>query len=188
MMVELIEGHARITARGTTQILRPGEMLTVPLGGANGLTAVGTPSTPIRSATETSLALALGSVAQLSDPDAPASITIDGCVTAVNGNSVEIVGYRLDSSQNSALKGAKVGDCFEITGRLALDRQNRVTWTLGTVTAVAADTVPDSGATDNTKPIKPRARVTITPLALPTVSLPALPTLPPNIPTLPPLP
>jgi hypothetical protein len=189
MTIGLIEGHARVSAQGSTQTLKPGEMVTVALGGVNGLSAVGVPSAPTRAAAEQSLALALRSVSRLSDPDAPTNIAIDGCATAVNGNTVEVDGYRLDATQNRALKDAKVGDCLHINGRLTVDRQNRVTWVLGSVSA-AANSLPGSsgGVTSNSKPSKPVVKATITPLAVPTVEAPSLPPLPVKVPTLPHLP
>jgi hypothetical protein len=48
MAVQLLEGHATVaTAQGSVQ-LKPGEMTTVQLGGANGLEAVGAPSAPAK--------------------------------------------------------------------------------------------------------------------------------------------
>jgi hypothetical protein len=176
MTIELIEGHARITAMGGTRVLKPGEMLSIPLGGANGLTAVGVPSVPapVMGARVPATVLALAN--RLSDPDAPANISISGCVTAVNGNVVEISGYKLDARQNGTLKGAKVGDCLRIGGRLALDRNNQVVWVLGTVRQVA--NVTSSATGNRSGGLAPDAAPTIT--ALP---LPDLPTLPP-VPTL----
>lgn len=47
MQVQLVEGSAKITANNSTAMLVPGQSVTIPLGGTNGLQAVGTPSVPV---------------------------------------------------------------------------------------------------------------------------------------------
>src|SRR5262245_60315808 len=49
MQVELIEGHARVTAPAGSQTLQPGEVVSIPMSGANGLQPVGAPSAPVAS-------------------------------------------------------------------------------------------------------------------------------------------
>src|SRR5207248_5289652 len=56
MKVALLEGHAQVTADGGSQTLKPGESLTVPMGGKNGLEPVGKASTPITDPTDPALA------------------------------------------------------------------------------------------------------------------------------------
>jgi hypothetical protein len=46
MSVQLVEGSASVVAAGVTQVLLPGQLVSVSLGGANGLTAVSAPSAP----------------------------------------------------------------------------------------------------------------------------------------------
>jgi hypothetical protein len=46
MSVQLVEGSASVVAAGVTQVLLPGQLVSVTLGGANGLTAVSAPSAP----------------------------------------------------------------------------------------------------------------------------------------------
>jgi len=47
MQVQLVEGSAIITTHNKTENLIPGQSLSVPLGGTNGLEAVGIPSSPV---------------------------------------------------------------------------------------------------------------------------------------------
>jgi hypothetical protein len=47
MSVTLVEGHAKVTTPQGSQELKPGQQVTVQLGGLNGGTAISAPSTPI---------------------------------------------------------------------------------------------------------------------------------------------
>jgi hypothetical protein len=57
MNISLYEGSAQITANGESQIFGPGQQVSVPLGGENGMASVGPPSAP-RPLSEEELALA----------------------------------------------------------------------------------------------------------------------------------
>jgi hypothetical protein len=72
LTVRLLEGSAKVTANYRLAYLTPGQSLTVPLGGADGLQAVGEPSVPTTSATtgeEALLNLAPASVSILAPID-----------------------------------------------------------------------------------------------------------------------
>ena len=53
--IELLEGHASVSTSLGGQILQPGEMVSVPLGGMQGLDAVGAPTAPVTAPSNTSL-------------------------------------------------------------------------------------------------------------------------------------
>jgi len=60
MDIILIEGQAKITTAMGTQILQPGQSLSIPLGGTTGLVPMGAPSVPTK--TDARTAKALGNV------------------------------------------------------------------------------------------------------------------------------
>lgn len=67
MSVGLIEGHARVSTSAGVQTLNPGQMTTIPLGGANGLTPIGAPSAPARLTVEPALNGLLTATDKVSD-------------------------------------------------------------------------------------------------------------------------
>src|SRR5262249_53244372 len=70
MEIELIEGHARVTTFLGTQILTPGQIVSIPLGGASGLEAVGAPTEPsVAPDGEDDLAPAISAAQKLNPPD-----------------------------------------------------------------------------------------------------------------------
>jgi hypothetical protein len=129
MRVGLLEGRARVKTKAGVQTLKPGEMTTVPLGGANGLTAIGAPSAPASITPDSTLAPVLTASDKVSDKSAPINISIDGCITATNGNTVTIEDYRIDVGNNPVLNAAKVGDCIRVDGTLTL-RGGALTFTV----------------------------------------------------------
>jgi hypothetical protein len=85
LLVRAMEGHVGVTANGITQTLFAGQELSVPLGGANGLVAIGPPSTPISAPLETALHSTLHMANKLTDTDVyEGSIVIEGIVEAIN--------------------------------------------------------------------------------------------------------
>ncbi len=121
MSVGLIEGRARVVTSAGAQTLRPGEVTTIPLGGANGLTAAGAPSTPTTMAGSPAIAPVLSAADRVADKSAPINVSIDGCITAIKGNSLTIEDYQIEIGSNPVLKSARVGDCLRIDGTLRLD-------------------------------------------------------------------
>jgi hypothetical protein len=128
MSVTLIEGQARVTANGVSQVLQPNQSVTVPLGGTNGLTASGAPSAPVTTASgsDSSLTSVLDTAAKVEDKplETATNVSVDGCVTAVQGNFITINDYQINVGNNQTLKQAKVGDCFKISGQVKSNNGN----------------------------------------------------------------
>jgi hypothetical protein len=124
MSVGLIEGHAQITTNSGSQILKPGEMTSVALGGANGLTAVGAPSSPTQISDEPVTTPLLKTVDKVGDKDAPVNVSIEGCISAITGNTLTIEDYQIQVGNDPVLKAAQVGDCVRIDGALQLNNDN----------------------------------------------------------------
>ena len=127
MSVELVEGNARLTTSAGSQTLKPGQVATVPLGGTNGLTATDAPSIPAAAASDAALEPVLVTTDKLDDPDAPVNIAIDGCISAVKGNTVTVNEYQVNVGNDSTLKNAKVGDCVHVEGTQKVDKDNKPT-------------------------------------------------------------
>ncbi len=127
MSVTLVEGHARVTAAGVSQVLQPGQSVTVPLGGDNGMTASGAPSTPTAAEEDTNLTPVLDTATQVEDPvtdDTEANVTIIGCVTAVHGNFITINDIDINIGSDQTLKALRqsspddlMDQCFTIQGQ-----------------------------------------------------------------------
>ncbi len=133
MQVELVEGHARVTADGISQILKPGEFVSIPLGGSNGLTAVGAPSAPTLIQPEPALTSVLDTATHVEGPTVtlPVNVSIDGCVTDVQGNHITINDYTIDAGNNPTLKSAKVGQCgIHVEGHVKTNAGNAETFEL----------------------------------------------------------
>ncbi len=94
MSIQLVEGSALVTASGGTQVLTPGQVTIVTLGGANGLTAVSVPSQPVVATIETSITVMVnltikfdavatpGVVIIVSTPDATVAATTPATIPA----------------------------------------------------------------------------------------------------------
>ena len=91
--VTLIEGHATVSTSGGSQNLLPGQKVSVPIGGANGLTAQGAPARPITAdQSVTSRLKGLVKVAQTINP--PGTLPSIPTTAWLNGNA--------DNSRDSA--------------------------------------------------------------------------------------
>lgn len=130
MSVELIEGRARLTTPAGSQTLQPGEVSSVTLGGTNGLTAVSAPSTPTKVAVDPSADPVVTTASQIGDPDAAINVSLDGCITAANGNAVTINDYAINVGNDQVLKDAKVGDCVRVDGQIKSNNGKGVTFIL----------------------------------------------------------
>jgi hypothetical protein len=119
MSVQLVEGHARVTAAGGSQTLQPGQLVTMPMGGENGLQPLAAPSIPAAAPSDPNLLVVLNTVQQVTSPDAPINFTLDGCITRLDGENTAIFNQdvRVDRS-SGLLKNAKVGQCLRIEGTL----------------------------------------------------------------------
>jgi hypothetical protein len=125
MSIELVEGNARLSTASGSQTLKPGEVSTVTLGGANGLTATDAPSVPVPAASDAALGPVFVTAGKVVDPDAPVKITIQGCVSKAEGNTVTVNDYPINVG-DSGLKNSKVGDCVEVDGTLSMSADNKV--------------------------------------------------------------
>jgi hypothetical protein len=126
MSVELVEGSAKLTAAGKSQTLKPGQVSTVTLGGVNGLTATDAPSTPSAAASDAALGPVFVTAGKVGDPDAAVNISVEGCITNVQGNTVTVNDYQINVGTDGALKNAKVGDCVHVDGTLKVGDDNKV--------------------------------------------------------------
>jgi hypothetical protein len=118
MSVELIEGHARLTTPAGSQTLQPGEVSSVTLGGPNGLTATSAPSAPEKASPDPSLDPVVTTAGLIGDPDAAVNVSLDGCITATDGNTVTVNDYTINVGSDRVLKDAKVGDCIHVEGQI----------------------------------------------------------------------
>ncbi len=115
MEVELIEGHARVTTAAGSQTLQPGEVVSVPMGGASGLQPIGAPSVPVAAPANSGLMSVVDGSTQFASADAPVNVSVDGCISKIEGNIATIYDYHvLIDPKNPALKNAKVGDCVQV--------------------------------------------------------------------------
>jgi len=78
MSIQLIEGSALVTASGGTQVLTPGQVTIVTLGGANGMTAVSVPSQPVVATIETSITVLVNLTIKFDVAATPGVIIIVG--------------------------------------------------------------------------------------------------------------
>jgi hypothetical protein len=127
MSIELVEGSAKLTTAKGSQTLKPGQVSTVTLGGANGLTATDAPSTPTAARSDATLAPVFETADKVADPDAPVNVAVDGCISAVNGNTITVNEYQINVGSDGTLKNAEVGDCVHIEGTLKIAAGNKVT-------------------------------------------------------------
>jgi hypothetical protein len=114
MTAQLIEGSATVSNAAGTQRLQPGQFTTVQLGGKNGLEPVSAPSRPASASLDRSTAKMLGAASKLDDPNA--TITLNGCITAIQGNTYTINGYSVVLPANLTQKAFQVGDCIQLDG------------------------------------------------------------------------
>jgi hypothetical protein len=149
--IRLLEGRARVTTKAGSQMMKPGEILTVPMGGNNGLEASGAPSAPVVIPVEPSVETLTNDTEKYTPPAAPVKITIDGCVRSIQGNTVTINDYKVTvDPNNSALKNAKVGDCYSITATVEEGPDNTqvivpVTVVVNSPASANASTSPEEG-------------------------------------------
>jgi hypothetical protein len=127
MSIELVEGHARLSTAKGSQTLQPGQVSTVTLGGANGLTATDAPSVPTATVSDAALGPVFVTAGKVVDPDAPVNVSIEGCISDVKGNTVTVNDYQINVGSNAALKDAKAGDCVHVDGTLKFDDDHKVT-------------------------------------------------------------
>jgi hypothetical protein len=88
--IRLLGGRAHITTPAGSQSMKPGEVVSVPMGGSNGLEASGAPSAPVTIPVEPQVETLANNTEQYTPPAAPVKIATDGCVTSVQGNTVTI--------------------------------------------------------------------------------------------------
>jgi hypothetical protein len=149
--IRLLEGRARVTTTAGSQTMKPGEVVSVPMGGGNGLEASGAPSAPATVPIEPSVETLADKIEQYAPPAAPVKIAIDGCVTNVQGNIVTINDYKVTvDPKNSGLRKAKVGDCYSITATVQEgpdQTQVIIPVTVVVNTSASASTSPDEAGT-----------------------------------------
>ncbi len=127
MSVELVEGHARVSADGGSQVLKPGQMVSVPMGGSDGLQPAGAPSSPVAAPDEPPLATVLNSMPSVAAVDIPINLSLEGCITRVEGDHVVIMGHNIKiDANNPLLSNAKAGDCLHIDGALQQESDGSV--------------------------------------------------------------
>jgi len=120
LLARVLEGHVDVTSDGVTKSLVAGQELTVPLGGANGMTAVGAPSDPVPAPLDTSLdspAVLLNTF----DPTADkyqGPITLEGPIEAINRlmPALTVYGRLVLVDSVGGWKGLQVGDWVHIEG------------------------------------------------------------------------
>ncbi|MCC7450122.1 MAG: hypothetical protein IT324_22080 [Anaerolineae bacterium] len=120
LLARVLEGHVDVTASGVTKSLVAGQELTVPLGGANGITAVGAPSDPVPAPPDTTLnspAVLLNTF----DPTADkyqGPITLEGPIEAINRlmPALTVYGRLVLVDSVGGWKGLQVGDWVHIEG------------------------------------------------------------------------
>ncbi|MCC7450752.1 MAG: hypothetical protein IT324_25280 [Anaerolineae bacterium] len=126
MDVLLVEGHARVTAPQGSQTLQPGQTVSVPLGGSTGLDPVSQPSVPVAFNPDSTLPIILVSTEKFSPAHASINVSVEGCITKAQGNTVTIQGQDIQfQSNDTVLRGAKVGDCVRVNGSLQADDQGK---------------------------------------------------------------
>jgi hypothetical protein len=126
MSVQLIEGRAEVSTAQGSQVLQPGQAVEVPLGGSNGLEAVGAPSTPYQQDIEASMLEVIYAAQQTAhNDDAVLSIPVEGCVTEIRGNSAIVSGYpvHLDRNLHNTIS---VGDCIRLDGAVERDEAGNI--------------------------------------------------------------
>jgi hypothetical protein len=125
--VQLIEGHAQVSAPAGTQILTPGEVVSVPLGGASGLEPVGAPSIPAQTPADPSVIALITASDQVMAPEVPTTITVENCISQIENGVATVAEYKFDVDPNNpALNGLKIGDCLHIEGTLASDGKGNI--------------------------------------------------------------
>lgn len=124
--VLLVEGHARVTTPQGSQTLQPGQTVSVPMGGSTGLDPVSPPSAPVAVDTDSTLPIILVSTEKFSPAHAPINVSVEGCITKTQGNTVTIQGQDIQYQPNDiVLRSAKVGDCVRVNGSLQADNQGK---------------------------------------------------------------
>jgi hypothetical protein len=161
MSVALVEGMARLTTPRGSQTLKPGEVSTVTLGGTNGLTATDAPSAPTAAVGDAALASALVTTGQVDDPNAPIRVAIEGCITAVQGNTITVNDYAIPIGQDKILKDAKVGDCVHVDGTLHINADHKIT--LSVVKAQASTSANTGKDASQSKRDQDKAKGTASP-------------------------
>jgi hypothetical protein len=117
LTLRLIEGQAEVSTAQGTQTVQPGEVVTVALGGTNGLEGTGAPQVPQEQDVEQSLLDVLYTTQELL-PQEQLLIPVDGCISAITADYALIGGYPISIAGliNDSLV---VGDCLSMTGSLA---------------------------------------------------------------------
>jgi len=127
MTVDLVEGHARVSTAAGTQTLKPGEFVSVPLGGNNGLEAAGAPSVPAPSSDSSSVKDVVDAMDKVASPDAPVNTVVEGCITEISGDTLVVSGttVKFDSGK-STFGNLNVGDCIYIEGLTEISPEGQV--------------------------------------------------------------
>ncbi len=143
--VLLVEGHARVTTPQGSQTLQPGQTVSVPLGGSSGLDPVSQPSAPVAAAADPALPVILVSTEKFTPAHAPINVSVEGCITRVQGNTATIEGQDIQFQANDpVLAGSKAGDCVRVNGSLQADQGKSV------IIAIPASPNPPGGNGDGT--------------------------------------
>ena len=143
MNVSLVEGHAQVKTSAGTQTLLPGQMVSVRMGGANGLQAIGAPTTPATAPLDLTTVDVLRAAKKAQDPQATSLISIDGCISHISGNTVTIGGYTIAFDPGTPQsKSLRVGSCIHVDGDFQLDNH-------GKLVIVPGKPAPDNGDPGN---------------------------------------
>jgi len=104
MTVSLIEGHATVTTFAGSQTLLPGQTVSIPLAGSNGLTASGAPSKPVTTRSDPTRKLLVNVAEQVSIPAVTVTVSTAGAGTQVAASPVSTVDTVADPSDPNALE------------------------------------------------------------------------------------
>ncbi|MCC7447937.1 MAG: hypothetical protein IT324_11000 [Anaerolineae bacterium] len=117
--ISLVEGHARVTTPQGSTTLQPGQTASIPMGGSSGLEPVSKPSVPAATASDPALPAVITATEKFSPPHAPINVSIEGCITKINGNKATINGQDVQFASNDpVMSKAKPGDCVQIEGSI----------------------------------------------------------------------
>jgi len=122
MTIGLIEGQAQVKTAAGFQTLLPGQEVSVKMGGPKGLTATGAPSAPTSIHLDHAMIVLIKVSKKAQDPQAPTTLSIDGCISKISGNTAIVGGYSLDIDPgNPQSKSLRVGSCIHVDGDFLLD-------------------------------------------------------------------
>jgi hypothetical protein len=149
MDVQLVEGHARVTAPAGSQTLNPGERVSVPMGGGSGLEPVGAPSAPVADPANAAIMGMVSASDAFAGADAPINVSIDGCITKIDRGIATIYDYQVViDPKNPALRKAKVGDCVQLSATVGTAPDGSVVLVPVVIQPVVQPVSPGGGSTD----------------------------------------